>query len=198
MRQPISYIKILYIIIISRFRRHVPMSVNKTIDIFGLGSLEDIGNNALYFGTFILIFAFSIGISATFGEKAGNAKGNARVKGSVKHPVRTKSKQFLDEQITFVFRIQSVAVTDHTFFPVDEKRLLFRKNGHSHFLGEIVVHPHVVISREIVDFNAFIVQFRQFGEESEIAAWDNIFVLEPEIKDVAQKEQIVCVFHNLI
>ena len=136
---------------------------------------------------------------ATFtGKETGYGVGLARMQHTVQHTVGLEAKNALDEQITALVSPDAITVPDNATFAVEVEDLLLEKDLATKRLGEIILHPHVVIAREIVYLNAIRVKFRQLVKKSEIAFGHHILILKPKVEHVAQKEEVLHIIFLLL
>ena len=129
--------------------------------------------------------AFVVGITAALGTISRNGKRVARMQHAVQPLVNWTVEDSLDEQVLALPAAQTVAVPHKTAATVDLHQLRFAIDARPERAGEIVLHPHVVVARKVVDFNPLTVQLLQEGEQGDIAPRRHIAVFEPEVEDVA-------------
>ena len=109
---------------------------------------------------------------------------------TVQHAVGLESKDILDQQVSALFPADAVAVPHQTALAIDDKGLLPVKHLTSKGLGEIVLHPHIVVAGKIINFNTLLVKLIKGIEKTEVSLGHHIAVLEPEVEDVAQQKEM--------
>lgn len=60
-------------------------------------------------------------------------------------------------------------------------------DSNSELRGEVVEHPHVVVSGKERNRYSLIAKFGELALQADKSAWYRVFVFEPEVKDIAQK-----------
>lgn len=78
-----------------------------------------------------------------------------------------------------------------TTVPVDGEQPCLAIDDSPERLREIILHPHVVVARKIMNLNPLRVQLLQTGEQRDVAFRHHVAVLEPIVEDVAQKEKML-------
>lgn len=133
-------------------RGDVPVRENKALDIRCLQQLT--GKLHLKFVLALkLQHAFIVGVSTLFRTKARNGERLPRMQHAVQPLVELVVENPLDEQVLALFAPQSITVTYKTAVPVDVEQSRFTVDYRPERLREIVLHPHVVVARKIMDFN---------------------------------------------
>lgn len=64
------------------------------------------------------------------------------------------------------------------------------KHREADLVAQVVKQPHVVVAGDPGDFHARVGQLGQLAQEADVATGDDILVLIPVVKDVAQQEQL--------
>lgn len=142
--------------------------------------------------------AFFVGITARFGEEPGDSERLSRMQQTVEPPVEAIVEYPLDKQVFALFSTQSVAVTHKTAVSVDSHQLCLAVDSSSECPRKVVLHPHVVVSRKVVNLNTLCVQLLQIGEQGDVTFRHHVAVFEPVVEDVAQEEEVLEIpFHAL-
>ena len=81
-------------------------------------------------------------------------------------------------------------MTHETTVPVNREHSRLAIDNGPESLREIVLHPHVVITRKEMYLNTLRMQLLQTGEQGDVSFRHHIAVFEPEIENVAQKEHM--------
>ena len=68
---------------------------------------------------------------------------------------------------------------------------------HSKFFLEIITQPEIVITRKIGQCNTGMFKVGEFGKEAYISLWNDGPVFKPEIKEVADNEEVFTVLGHL-
>lgn len=190
MDQPVACIVEDAVVCESVFNRDMPVGEDEIVHGLDLQHMAGILDLEFFFVLESENFRF-VGGAACGGEVACDGKGLSRVQHTVKHAVRFVSEDALDEVVPPLFAAEPVAVANQTTLAIEDESLRLIENMAAEMLCKIILHPHVVVAGEKVDFNACLMQFVQQVEQSEIAFWDHIAVLKPEVEYVAQKEEVL-------
>src|SRR5688500_19400955 len=67
------------------------------------------------------------------------------------------------------------------------KELRLPKYGYAEFVRKIIEHPHVMVSCKKEYRNTRVAEFGKLAEQSHITFRDGVFILKPEIEDIAQQ-----------
>src|SRR5687767_714710 len=86
-----------------------------------------------------------------------------------------------------VARSQTITVSDHQGLISYHKFLRLSVYGDTKLHREIIKHPHVVVTCKKGYRNPCISQFSKLTLESDKTLWDGVFVLKPEIKNIAHQ-----------
>ena len=138
--------------------------------------------------TLKLEHTFIVGVSTGLRAISRDRESMPRMQHAVQQLVDRTIEDSLDKQIFGLFTSQAVAVSHKTAPAVDLHQLRLAVDVRSECLGEIVLHPHIVIARKVVYFNAFLMQFLKKREEGGITSRHDVAIFEPEIEDVAQEK----------
>lgn len=190
MGQPVACIVKDAVVCESVFNRNVPVGEDEVVHGLGLQHLSGILNLK-----FLFVFENEdlrfVGGAAAGREVARDGKGMPWVQHAVKHTVGLVCKDAFDEVVASLLAAEPVAVANQTALAVKNEGLRLVEDVTAKLLCEIVLHPHVMIAGEKVDFNACLMQFVQQVEQSEVSFGDHITVLKPEVEDVAQEEKML-------
>lgn len=159
MEEPIACVIVGCGIVYGDFEGAVPMSEDEVVG----GGVLEVFVYVVHHGGFVFVELFlfgGVGLAAFVGAGAGDSEGPSWRQCPVKCDVEPAVEDPFDEEVAFVAFVQSVAVPNQTAFPVDDERGGLAEDPHSEFFREIVLHPHVVVSRKVVKFNVFFLQFR--------------------------------------
>ena len=133
---------------------------------------------------------FVMGVTTALGTESRNREGLPRMQHTVQQLVDRTIEHSLNKQIFSLLATQTIAVPHETTLSVDHHELRFAIDVRPERAGEIVLHPHIVIARKVVDFNSLLVQLLQECEQGDIASRHHIAILKPVIENVAQEKQM--------
>lgn len=164
--------------------RDVAVRENKALDIRCLQQLT----GELYL-ELVLPFenehAFVVGVAALFGKEPRDGERLPRMQHAVQPLVELAVENPLDEQVFALFAAQAVTVAHETAVPVNVHQLCLMIDSSAEGLREIILHPHVVIARKIVNLSALRVQLFQTGKQCDIPFRHHVAVFEPVVENVA-------------
>ena len=63
---------------------------------------------------------------------------------------------------------------------------LFLMQNNATLLLKVVVHPLVMVTREVVYFHSHVREFRQLAEETCVSLWHYLIVFKPEVEHIAK------------
>lgn len=144
----------------SVFNWDMPVGEDEVVHGLGLQHLAGILNLK-----FLFVFENEdlrfVGGAAAGREMACDGKGVPWMQHTVKHTVGLIRKDTFDEVVASLLAAESVAVANQTALAVQNEGLRLVEDMTAELLGEVVLHPHVMIASEKVDFNACFMQLVQ-------------------------------------
>ena len=170
--------------------RDVPVRENKAFNIGGLQHLA--GEQHL-----VLVLPFEdehaliVGVAALFGKEPRDGERLPRMQHAVQPLVELAVENPLDEQVFALFPSQPVSMPHETTEPVDGEQSRLTVDYRPERLREIILHPHVVVARKVVDLNPLRIHLLQAGEQHDIPFRNHIAVLEPVVENVAQQKKML-------
>ena len=93
---------------------------------------------------------------------------------------------------------QSVAMSKQEYLVAQLDGYRFGMHNHSTLLLEIILAPHIVVTREEVHLDAHVCQFANLAKDSGVPLRHHILVLVPEVEDIAQEIDGLRLILNLV
>lgn len=144
----------------SVFNWDMPVGEDEVVHGLGLQHLAGILNLK-----FLFVFENEdlrfVGGAAAGREVARDGKGVPWMQHAVKQTVGFVREDAFDEVVASLLAAESVAVANQTALAVQNEGLRLVEDMTAELLGEVVLHPHVMIASEKVDFNACFMQLVQ-------------------------------------
>lgn len=131
-----------------------------------------------------------VGVATALGTESRDREGLSRMQHTVQQLIDRAVEHSLNKQILSLLATQAIAMPHKTTLSVDLHQPCLAIDVRPERAGEIVLHPHIVIARKVVDFNSLLVQLLQECEQGDIASRHHIAILKPVIENVAQEKQM--------